>query len=81
MSFICMLVPLDRAWTVGRISIKLSIYRSFSVINGCPVNMSIIPPKIGALQMDPKTQSANFLQDSSEDFKYISLIYGQNRPK
>jgi hypothetical protein len=42
----------------------------------------IIPaPKIGTLQMGPKIQKGEFLKNGSNDFDYISVIYGNYDPK
>jgi hypothetical protein len=34
----------------------VQVYKSFSIINYCPVNISIPAQKTGALRMDPKTK-------------------------
>jgi hypothetical protein len=38
--------------------------------------MNILHPKNGALQMGPKKQNGNFLENGSNDSDEISLIYG-----
>jgi hypothetical protein len=45
------------------------------------VNMNIPAPEIGALQVDPKTQSWHFLENSSYEFDWISVVYGDHLPK
>jgi hypothetical protein len=44
------------------------------------VNVNIPAPKIGILQMYLKKQNGDFLKNVSDDFDYISLIYGDHLP-
>jgi hypothetical protein len=37
-----------------------SVFKSFSVIGQCPVNMNILVPKIESLQMGPRNKMATF---------------------
>jgi hypothetical protein len=45
------------------------------------VNVNNLGPKIGAVQMGPKTQICDFPENDSNDFDYISGIYGDNLPE
>jgi hypothetical protein len=45
------------------------------------VILNIPAPKIGAILRDPKIQNDDFLKNSSNDFGYISVIYGVSFPK
>jgi hypothetical protein len=47
---------------------------SLFIIGQCPLNVNI--PKIGALQISPPKQNGDFLDNSSNDFDYILVIYG-----
>jgi hypothetical protein len=40
--------------------------------------MNIPAPKIVALQVAPKEQNNDFLENGSSDFYYISVIYGDH---
>jgi hypothetical protein len=37
--------------------------------------------KIPVLQMNPENQNCSFLEDGSNDFDYISGVYGDHLPK
>jgi hypothetical protein len=41
------------------------LFKSLSIIRWCLVNMNILAPKIGALQLDPKNQNGDFLEHVS----------------
>jgi hypothetical protein len=43
--------------------------------------MNIPAPEIWAISADPKTQNYSFLENSSYDFDWISVIYGDHLPK
>jgi hypothetical protein len=45
------------------------------------VNLNIPAPKIEDLQKSPKTLNYNFIENGSNVFDYISLIYGERMPK
>jgi hypothetical protein len=40
------------------------------------MNQDIPAPKLGALQRDPQTDNGGFLKSGSNDFNYISVVYG-----
>jgi hypothetical protein len=40
------------------------------------MNLNIPAPKSGVLQIGPKIRNGDFLENGSNDFDYISLIYG-----
>jgi hypothetical protein len=40
----------------------------------CPVNMNILAPKIGVLQMGPKKQNYDFLENSSNDSAFMETV-------
>jgi hypothetical protein len=42
------------------------------------VNLSIPAPKIEALQVSPKRQNDDFLENVSNNYDYISIIYGDH---
>jgi hypothetical protein len=58
-----------------------SVFDDFSIIGRCLVNMNILAPKIGALQMGPKVQNGDSHENFSYDFNYISVIYGEQLRK
>jgi hypothetical protein len=43
--------------------------------------MSILAPIIGAFQMGPRKQNADFLENGSSSFEYILAIYVNHLPK
>jgi hypothetical protein len=43
--------------------------------------MSTPFPKLPVLQMSPVKQNCNFLENGSNDFDYISGVYGDHLPK
>jgi hypothetical protein len=45
------------------------------------VNRNILAPKTGALQMCPKKQNGDFLENGSNDFEHILVSYGDHLPK
>jgi hypothetical protein len=45
------------------------------------MNMSTPLPKLPVLQMIPENQNCNFLENGSNDFDYISEVYGNHLPK
>jgi hypothetical protein len=45
------------------------------------VNLNIPAPKIEALQVDPKIRIGDFLENGSNNFYYISVIYWDYIPK
>jgi hypothetical protein len=53
-----------------------SVFGNFSITGWCLVNMNILAPKIGALQMGPKIQN-DFHENFSSNSNYISVIYGE----
>jgi hypothetical protein len=48
--------------------ILLMVFKGLSILDLCPVNMSIPGPRRGALQINPKIHSDNFLGNGSHDF-------------
>jgi hypothetical protein len=54
------------------------IFKSLRVfiLGWCPVNMSALAPKIGGLQISPKSQNCNFLENDSCDSDQISATCG-----
>jgi hypothetical protein len=40
----------------------------------CPVNMNIPAPELGVLQMGPKKQNYNFLENGCNDFAFMETI-------
>jgi hypothetical protein len=57
------------------------IFKSSSIIGRCPMNLNIPAPKIKALQAHPRTQNGCFLENGSNEYYYISLIWGNHIPK
>jgi hypothetical protein len=45
------------------------------------MNMKVLAPEIGALHMGPQKPNADFLENKSSDFYYISVISGYHLPK
>jgi hypothetical protein len=45
-----------------------SAFRCLSITVRCPVNLKILAPRIGAVQMDPKMQIGDFLENDYNDF-------------
>jgi hypothetical protein len=45
------------------------------------VTLNIPAPKIGNLQLDPKTRIGDFLKNGSNNFDQISEDYGDHTPK
>jgi hypothetical protein len=43
--------------------------------------MNILAPKVGALYRDLQAQSSDFLENVSDDFYLIMVIYGGHLPK
>jgi hypothetical protein len=71
MSFVCMYMYMElcfaSAWTDQYILFLFSI-KSLSFIGQCPVNMNILAPEIKVLQMGPKIQNCDFLENDSDSF-------------
>jgi hypothetical protein len=63
--YVCMYVC--NLWMCAPLAPKL-LFKSCSIIGRCPVNLNIRARKIGALQMGPKTQNGDFLENDSDDF-------------
>jgi hypothetical protein len=57
------------------------IFKNLYVIGWCPANMNIPAPKIGAFEVDSKTQHGHFLENICKDSDYISAIYGDHLHK
>jgi hypothetical protein len=58
-----------------------SVLKNLSTIRRSPASMNIPTPKRGALQKSPKTRNGDFLENSRNNFDYISVIYGRYLPK
>jgi hypothetical protein len=57
------------------------VFKSLPFLGQCPVNLNIPAPKSGTLQIGPKMQNGDFLENGSNDFENISVIYGDHIPK
>jgi hypothetical protein len=51
-----------------------SVFKGLSLIGQCLMNMNILAPKIGALQMDHKNKMAIFIKNCSNSLDYISVM-------
>jgi hypothetical protein len=54
------------------------VFKSFSSIGRCLVNMNIPDRKIRALEKDPKKQDCDFIEKIFNDFYYIVVICGDH---
>jgi hypothetical protein len=58
-----------------------AVFKSSLFLDRCLVNMTVLAPKIECLQISPKSQNGNFLENGSYDYDRISVIYGGHLPK
>lgn len=67
-------------WTPERLDgvYSYSAFRSSSVTGRCSLNIKFLSQKIGALQTGYKTQNADFLENGSNGFDWISVMYGDH---
>jgi hypothetical protein len=76
------------AWMDWRLASAYIVARSFYIpysrvfhTGPCSVSLNIPTPKLEALEMDSNTHNGDFLENGSNDFDYISIIYGDHVPK
>jgi hypothetical protein len=57
------------------------VFKSLPIRNKFSVNLSILSPKTDAHKVGDNKHKGKFLKSVSNEFDYISIIYGEHIPK